>query len=154
MVLAAADPGRAQAGHDVRTDRANQPDEIAEHLVVPPLLERLLDAERVAEVDRSREVLLGGIEAMQRRQFLGAQHAERLEDLGADLVLAAIAACGGGQRRAIALSPVQHHEETVVFIVGMRGGHHEDARVPQVAQRQAEGCVPLDFVDRCDAHLR
>ena len=36
----------------------------------------------------------------------------------------------------------------------MRGGHHEDAGVAEVAQRQAERDVPLLLVDRDDAHLR
>jgi len=36
----------------------------------------------------------------------------------------------------------------------MRGRHHEDARVPEVAERKAERGVSLDFVDRRHPHLR
>ena len=118
-----------------------------------PLLERLLDAERVAEVDRAREVLLGAVEAMQRRQLLGAQDAERLEDLRADLVLSAVAARRRRQRRAKTLTAIEHHQQPVVLVVGMRRGVHEDADVRQVAQRQPERDVTLLVVERHDAHL-
>ena len=119
-----------------------------------PLLERLVDVDRVAEVDRAREVLLGAVEPMQRGQLLGPQHAERLEQLRADLVLSAVAARRRRERRAIALPAIEHHEQPVVLVVGMRGGHHVDAGVGQVAQRQAERDVALLLVDRDDAHLR
>ena len=134
VMLAAADAGRAEPGHDVGTNRADHADEVAEHLVVPPLLERLLDAEREAEIDGAREVLLGRIEAMQRRQFLRPQHAERLEDLGADLVLAAVAARRRDERRPVALAAVEHHQQPVVLVVGMRRRHHEDAGVAEMTQ--------------------
>ena len=147
-------PVGRQTGHHVGANRANQPDVVAEDLVAAPLLERLLDAEREAEVDRAREVLLGAVEAVQRRQFLGAQHAERLEDLRADFVLAAVAARRRRERRAVALAAIQHHQQPVVLVVGMRGRHHEDAGVAEVSQRQAERDVSLLLVDRRDAHLR
>ena len=43
-------------------DRPDQPDVVAEDLLPAPLLERLVDAERVAEVHGAREVLLGAVE--------------------------------------------------------------------------------------------
>ena len=110
-----------------------------------PLLERLVDAEREAEVDRAGEVLLGAVEAVQRGELLGPQHAERLEDLGADLVLPAVAARRRRERGAIALAAIEHHQQPVVLIVGMRGRHHEDAGVAQVTQREAKRDVPLRF---------
>ena len=97
MLPAAVAVGR-EPGDDVGTDRPNQPDEIADDLVAAPLLERFLDAEREAEVDGAREVLLGAVEPVHRRELLGPQHAERLEELGADLVLAAVAARRGRER--------------------------------------------------------
>ena len=118
-----------------------------------PFLERLFDAEREAEVDRAREVLLGAVEAMERGELLGPQHAERLENLRADFVLPAVAAGRRRERRAIALSAIQHHEQPVVLVVGMRGGYHEDAGVAKMPQRQTERDVPLLLVERDDAHL-
>ena len=91
---------------------------------------------------------------MERGELLGPQHPERLENLGADLVLPAVAAGRCRERGPIPLSAVQLHEQPVVLVVWMRGGHHEDAGVAKVPQRQAERDVPLFLVDGDDAHLR
>src|SRR5438045_96632 len=64
---------RIHSRHDVGPNQANQAHVVADDLVAPPLLHRLFDAERVAEVDGTREVLLGAIEPMHRRQFFGAE---------------------------------------------------------------------------------
>ena len=138
------------SGRTVRISRTKSRDD----LLAAPLLERLLDAERVAEVDRAREVLFGAVEAMHRRELFGPQHAERLEDLRADLVLAAIAARRRRERGSIAEPAVQHHEQRVVLVVGMRGGLHEDAGVAQMSEHQAQRDMPLLLVERHDAHLR
>jgi len=84
VMLAAAGTGRRQRGHHVRADCANQADEVARDLVLAPFLEGLIDAEGVAEIDRPGEVLLGAVEAMNRGELLGAEHAERLEDFWTD----------------------------------------------------------------------
>ena len=55
-------------------------------------------------------------------QLLGPEDAERLEDLRADFVLSAVAARGRRERRPVTLAPVQHHEQRVVLVVGMRRG--------------------------------
>src|SRR2546427_4607658 len=86
------------------------------------LFRSLIEAERIAEVDRAREVLLRAVEPMQRRELLGPQHAERFENLRADFVLPAVAARRGREHCTVALAAVQHHEQPVVLIVGMRGG--------------------------------
>jgi hypothetical protein len=89
------------------------------------------------------------------RPVLRPQHAQRLEQFGANLVLAAVAATGRrGQRRAVPLTSVEHHQQAVVLVVGMRRGHHVDAGVGQVTQREPERDVPLLFVDRDHLHLR
>jgi hypothetical protein len=153
-MLAAGVAGRRQRDDHVGADRPDQPHVVGGDLLTAPLLEGLVDAERVAEVDRAREVLLGAVEAMQRGQLAGAQDAERLEDLRTDFVLAAVAARRRRERRAIAEAAVQHHEQPVVLVVGMRRRVHEDAGVDKVAQRQAERDMPVLLVDRHDAHLR
>ena len=50
-MLPAAFAAAEEARDDVGPDRADVPDEVADDLVVAPLLDRLLDAERVAEID-------------------------------------------------------------------------------------------------------
>ena len=77
----------------------------------------------------------------------------RREDFRTDLGLPAIAARRGRQRGAVALSPIQHHQQPVVLIVRVRRGVHEDAGVREMPQHQPERNVSLLFVERNDAHL-
>ena len=153
MVQAAARAVGAHRGDDVGPDRADEADEVARDLVLAPLLERLVDAERVAEVDRAREVLLGAVEAVQREQLFGAQDAERFEQLGTDLVLAAVAARRRHERGPVAESPIRLDEQSVVLVVGMRRRHHQDPGVGEMPQHEAERDVPLLVVERDDPHL-
>ena len=154
MVLSAAGAIGPQAEDHVGTNHPNQTDEVAGDLVAAPLLECLVDGERKAEVHRAGEILLRAVEAVQRRELLGPQHAERLEDLRADLVLAAVAPGGRRQRGAKSQPAVQHHQQAVVLVVGMSGRVHEDAGVAEVPERQAQRDVALVVVERDDAHLR
>ena len=104
MMLAAAGAVGPHRDHHVGPREPDQPHVVADDLVLAPLLERLVDAERVAEVHGAREELLGAVEPVRGQQLLGAQHAERLEDLGADLVLSAVAARGRRQHDAQSLA--------------------------------------------------
>ena len=117
MMLAAAVAAAEEAGDDVGADGADVADVVADDLVVPPLLDRFLDAEREAEVDRAGEVLLGAVEAVHREQLLGAQHAERLEQLGTDLVLPAVAARRGDEHGPHPLAVPEHRQQPVVLVV-------------------------------------
>ena len=138
MMLSAARAIGPQAQDHVGTNHPNETDEVARDLVAAPLLECLVDGERKAEVDRAGEVLLRPVEAVQRGELFGPQHAQRLEDLGADLVLAAIAPGGRRERRAKSQPAVQHHQQAVVLIIGMGGRVHENAGVAKVPERQAQ----------------
>ncbi len=153
VMQAAVVADRGHAEDHVRPDRANQAHVVCRDLVAPPLLERLFETERVAEIDGAGEVLLGAVEAVQRGQLFRPQHAEALEDLRADLVLSAVASRRGHERRAESLPAIQHHQQAIVLIVWMRGGFHHDADVGEVTQRQAERDMPLQLVDRHDLHL-
>ena len=95
MVLAAASAVGRHRDDDVRAHHADEAHDVGEDLVLAPLRERLLDAERVAEVDRAREELLGAVDAVRREQLLGAQDREREALLGAEVVLPALAARQG-----------------------------------------------------------
>ena len=125
-------------------DHADQAHVVADDLVLAPLLERLVDAERVAEVHGAREVLLRAVEAVQRPQLLGAQHAERLENLGADLVLSAVAARGRRQHDAqpwpwlcITSSPLFSSSGCAVDVHDRADGRElaEHEREPRLAPR-------------------
>ena len=152
MLSAGVAGGRQRHDH-VGTNHADQPHVVGGDLLAAPFFERLVDPERVAEIDRPGEVLFRAVEAVKRRQLAGAEDAERFENLRADLVLSAVAARRGRQRGAVALPAVQLHEQPVVLVVGMRGGVHEDAGVGQMTQHQPEGDVPLLVVERHDPHL-
>ena len=86
-----------------------------------PLLDRLLRAEREAEIDGAREVLLGAVPAMRRQQLLGPQDADRVEQLRADLVLPAVAARRGDERDAHPEPARVQRQHGVVLVVGVRG---------------------------------
>ena len=148
--VAAADEPRDHVG----TRGADVPDEIADDLLAPPLLDGLLEAERVAEVDRAREVLLRAVEPVNGEQLLGAQHAERLEDLRPDLVLAAVAARRGHEHRPHALAVAHHREERVVLVVGMRRRFHEGPDRAQLAQHEAERGLGRKLAGRLHPQLR
>ena len=154
VVLASVVAGRAHREDDVRADHPDEPDVVGRDLVLAPLLERLVDAERVAEIHGAREVLFRAVEPMERRKFLRAQHAERFENFGADLVLPAVSPCGRGERRPEALSPIEHDQQPVVLVVGMGRRFHHDARVGEVPQSEPERRMPLELVDGYDPHLR
>ena len=104
----------------------------------PHFSKRLFLAERVAEIHGAREVLLRAIEAMRREQFLGAENAERVEELGADLVLPAVAARRRHERHARAEMPRVERQRGVVLVVGMRGQVCDRADRRQLAQGERQ----------------
>ena len=75
-----------------RTEHADDPHHVAEDLALVPPLRGLVAPLREAEVERAREELLAAVQPARLQQLLGANHAERVEELGADDVLAAFAA--------------------------------------------------------------
>ena len=77
---------------DVRPKRAEEPHVVADDLLAPPLPDHFRGVERVAIVDRPREVLLGAVEPVRRQQLAVRSTAMSREQLRADLVLAAVAA--------------------------------------------------------------
>ena len=135
---------------------AHQSNEVADDLVAPPLADHFLRIEGVPVIDRAREVLLGAVEAMGRQQLRRAEDGEILEQLGADLVLAAAAARrlqGNGPK---AHPPREQRQQRVVLVIGMRGDLHERAGHVQPAERQPERHVAIARVDelRARAGLR
>ncbi len=123
---------------DVGPDHPDDPHVIVEDLLPAPLLEALVHAEGVAEVDGAGEVLLGAVVAVHGLQLGGAQHAQRLEQLGANLVLAARAAGGREQDGAHPLAAVELCEQAVVLVVRVGGRLEEDANVAELPKGDAE----------------
>ncbi len=121
MVLSAASAVRTHRDDDVGSERPDVAHEVSENLLPSPLLERLLLAERVSEVDRAREVLLRAVETVGGQQFLGAEHTQRIEELRADLVLTAVAARRRDERHPCADVARIERQRRIVLVVGVRG---------------------------------
>ena len=138
VVLAPALAVGAHRDDDVGPDGADEADEVAEDDLAPPLLERLLAAERVAEVDGAGEELLGPVEAVRGLQLLAPQHRQGVEELGADLVLPAVAAGGADERRAHPLAVAQQRQQPVDLVVGVRHRRHERPDVVELPQHEPE----------------
>ena len=138
VVLAAAGSLRPHRHDHVGPHRPDEADVVADDLIASPALERLLEAEGVAEIDGAGEVLLGAVELVHRHQLRRPQHAERVAELGADLVLASVAPGGGCERGSNAEAAIEHHEQAVVLVVGMRDRLHEDAHRLQLTNGEAQ----------------
>ncbi len=153
-MLAAAGAVEDEADDHIRTNRANHPHVVAENFLLAPLLERLLDAERVAEVDGAGEVLLRPVELVRAQQLLGPQHRQRFEQLRSDLVLTAFAAGGGDERRAIPHAVAVVRQQPVVLVVGVRRRHHQVADGVELAQHQFERRLAAQGDHRLQPMLR
>ena len=138
VVLAPALAVGAHRDDDVGPDGADEADEVAEDDLPPPRLERLLAAERIAEVDGAGEELLGPVEAVRGLQLLAPQHRQGVEELGADLVLAAVAAGGADQGGAHPLAVAQQRQQAVDLVVGVSHRRHERAGVVELPQHEPE----------------
>ena len=125
MVLPAALAAAKEAGDHVWAERPDMTDVVADDLVMAPLLDRFFHAERKSEVHRSREELLRPVEAMDSQELLRPQDAERLKELRANLVLAAVAAGRRDEHRPHPLAVPQHRKKPVVLVVRVRIGLHE-----------------------------
>ena len=154
MMQAAAGADGIHPDDDIGARHADQPDVIADDFVPSPLLHRLFDAERVTEVDRAGEILLGRVEPMHRFELSGSQHCQWVVQLGPDLVLPAVASCRGRQNRAHALPAIQVHVQRVVLVVGMGGRLHEHRCAVELAQDQAQRDGAILEIDRTHAQLR
>ena len=153
MVLAAASPVRTHRHDDVGPQGPDVTHEVAEDLLPPPLLERFLLAERVAKVHRAREVLLGAIEAMRRQELLGAEDAQRVEELGANLVLSAVAARRRHERHPRPDVARVERQRGVVLVVGVRGHVRDHADGRELPQGQRQGRRAGQIGERLDAIL-
>jgi len=122
---------------DVGTEAADHPDNVAEDLIVTPLLETFLGCFGESEIDGARKELLRAVDAPRREQLLGANDAELVALFGADQVLSALAS----REREITgahLAPTrQIGEQGRVFVIGMSGDHEHAANDVQAIEREA-----------------
>ncbi len=91
---------------------------------------------------------------MNGQELLRPENAERLEDLWTNLVLPAVAARRGHERRPHPAAVAHHRQQPVVLVVGMRVRLHERAGRGELPQHQPERDVGRELTDRLDAQLR
>ena len=123
--------GREPGDDDIGPEGADHPHDVGHDGLPIPDPERLGGVLREAEVDGAGEELPAAVEAAGGQEFLGADHAQLLEELGADHVLATVAPREREIGRAVGAAAGEVGDELGVLIVGMRG-HVQDA--PQLAE--------------------
>ena len=101
--------------------------------------QRLLVVLGIAEVVRAREILPAPVQAPGGEQLLGAGHAQLLAELGADQVLAAVAAREREIRRPVSATAREVGDELRVLVVRMRRDVEHAAHRGEAAQLLADG---------------
>ena len=131
-------PPTKTAGDDQRAVEADGADCVVEDAVVGPLGEGLFFGFGEAEVDLGAEELVDGHVAVGGEEFLGADEAEGVVEVGGHEVLAAFAAVEGedGDARALAAGEVGQH--AAVLVVGVGDDEHEGGAGAELAQELLE----------------
>ena len=112
---------------------------VAERVALAPLHRGFRARLREAVVERAAEELFAAVEAPRLQQLLGADDAERVEELGADDVLPALAAIQRDVRDARVIAARRPRDERRILIVGVGAGVKHAGRRLQALQdlRQA-----------------
>ena len=141
LVLAVAVGGCADedGGDDERAIEADGADGIVEDALVAPLGEGFFLGFGEAEVDLGAEELIDAHVAVGDEEFLGADEAECIFEVGGHEVLAAFAAVEGegGDARALAAGEIGEH--AVVLVVGVGDDEHKGGSGAKLAEELLEG---------------
>ena len=119
---------------DHRAIGSNDANHVPKHVLAAPLLERLVEALGESIVGDAREMLVDAVVAIGDEQFLGADEAERVEELRANRVVARFAARQGQEGHARAQAATEHRQHPAVLIVWVSGGVHGARGRLQLAQ--------------------
>ena len=117
---------------------ADDADDVAEDVFLAPLLQRLVETLGESVIDHRAEVLpIDAVVPVRDQQFLGPDQPEAIEQLGADRVVAGLAARQREQRDSRALAAAQHRQHAAMLVVGMRGGVHRAGGRPAASAASA-----------------
>ena len=139
-VSIAVRPGEARHQH-IGTKSADHSHHVAERDVMPaPLLKSLIRILGIAEIGDPAEALFHSVVAIGCSKLQRAQHAQHIEQVAADLVLAAFAASQSHQQRRYSLAARLEGQHASVFVVGMRDGLHQAGGGLQAQQHLLQAC--------------
>ena len=111
-------------------------------IVPAPFLKGFFGILRVAEIRDPAEALLHSVIAIGRGQLQRAQHAQHVEQIAADFVLAAFAAGESHQKRRDSFAARLERQHASIFVIGMRRGLHQAGRGLQPNQHLLQsGCA-------------
>ena len=131
---------RGKARHDhVRTKLPDDPHDVAQHLPPIPEPQCLLGRFGIAEVDRAGEELDAAVELARLEQFLGAGHAELGVELGADLVLPAVAPRQRKVAGAVAARPGEVGDQVRVLVIRVGGDVQQSSSRGEACELLAKG---------------
>ncbi len=89
--MGAAGLRREARDHDVRPEEADDAHDVAQDRLAIPDAQCFLIILGKPEIDRPGEILPAAVELSRGQQFLGAGHAERIAEMRAKQILAALA---------------------------------------------------------------
>ena len=120
---------------DERPFHADDADDIAQHVLAPPLVERFIESFRETVVDHAGEVLrVDAVVLIGAEKLLGANQPKPVEELGAERVVAGLTAV---ERHSDTRAPnptAQPRQQTPMLVVWMRGGVHHAGDRAQLQQ--------------------
>ncbi len=132
-VAVARSSGESQ-DDDIRTEAADDVNDIAKNFFPRPLPEGFFGVLGESEIDRAREKLFTSVDAAGRQEFLRSNDSQRVALFGTDQVLSAFAACEGKIGGSNMAATREIRQKGRIFIVGMRSDHHHAARGGQAFQ--------------------
>jgi hypothetical protein len=157
-MLSVTVPGRAAENRDddLGPEFPDDGHHVRQQRIARPETECLVGRLGVPEIVGAGEELACAVELAGGEEFLATDDAQLHAELGADQVLAALAAVQGEIGRLDAISPRQQGEQLVVLVVGVRADHEDalvGAELPQGAhqRRDAAGARRGQLLSRTGA---
>ena len=139
MPMAIAIRARKPRHQHVRTKGSNHPHHVAERDIVPlPLLKCFFGSLRISKIRHARESLLNAVISVGSQQLQRPQHAQRVEQIAAQLVLSPFPARQRHQQCRDAFPARFERQHAAVFVIGMRRDLHQTGRRLQASQHQLQ----------------
>ena len=110
-------------------ERALGPDhanDVAEHVVDAPLLQRFVEALEESVVDNGAEILaVDAVVSIRQQQFFRPNQAEGVEQFRAERVVTGLSAVEREERHLRPLAPAEHRQHAAMFVIRV-GGRVQD----------------------------